>query len=152
MALPFRSRGAISSFWFPTSAGGSRHHFICPPQTIYEDRRVLNLIQEPCDNCKEASYDRGRRRWSADAIRLCLPHDLLPTSKISSCPRSLLSCRVPLLCPKIKLYSTSRTSIHTSILYSHRPNFEWWHSLTEYRTSTNLGSVDTTVAAMSHTG
>jgi hypothetical protein len=32
------------------------------PQTIYEDRHVLNLIQEPCDNCKEASYDRGRRR------------------------------------------------------------------------------------------
>ncbi|KAH9987329.1 hypothetical protein BJV74DRAFT_504057 [Russula compacta] len=31
-------------------------------RTIYEDRRVLNLIQEPCDNCKEASYDRGRRR------------------------------------------------------------------------------------------
>ena len=36
---------------------------IYPPyKTIYEDRRVLNLIQEPCDNCKEASYDRGRRR------------------------------------------------------------------------------------------
>ena len=32
------------------------------PQTIYEDRHVLNLIQEPCDSCKEATYDRGRRR------------------------------------------------------------------------------------------
>ncbi|KAI0280801.1 hypothetical protein BGY98DRAFT_293462 [Russula aff. rugulosa BPL654] len=31
-------------------------------RTIHEDRRVLNLIQEPCDSCKEASYDRGRRR------------------------------------------------------------------------------------------
>ena len=32
------------------------------PQTIYDDRRVLNLFQEQCDSCKEASYDRGRRR------------------------------------------------------------------------------------------
>jgi hypothetical protein len=32
------------------------------PQTIYDDRRVLNLFQEQCDGCKEASYDRGRRR------------------------------------------------------------------------------------------
>ena len=32
------------------------------PQTIFDDRRVLNLFQEQCDNCKEASYDRGRRR------------------------------------------------------------------------------------------
>ena len=36
--------------------------FLSHPQTIYEDRRVLNLIQEPCDSCKEATYDRGRRR------------------------------------------------------------------------------------------
>ncbi|KAI0316558.1 hypothetical protein OF83DRAFT_237236 [Amylostereum chailletii] len=29
----------------------------------YDDRRVINLFQEPCDDCKEAGlYDRGRRR------------------------------------------------------------------------------------------
>jgi hypothetical protein len=38
------------------------YFFLSHPQTIYEDRRVLNLIQEPCDSCKEATYDRGRRR------------------------------------------------------------------------------------------
>jgi len=50
---------------FPTNLreGVTPLIYICPtPQTICEDRRVLNLIQEPCDNCKEANYDRGRRR------------------------------------------------------------------------------------------
>ena len=39
-----------------------RYPFSLTPQTIYDDRRVLNLFQEQCDSCKEASYDRGRRR------------------------------------------------------------------------------------------
>ncbi|ETW83099.1 hypothetical protein HETIRDRAFT_163506 [Heterobasidion irregulare TC 32-1] len=31
-------------------------------RVMYDDRRVLNLFQEPCDDCKEAGFDRGRRR------------------------------------------------------------------------------------------
>ncbi|KAI0064746.1 hypothetical protein BV25DRAFT_183299 [Artomyces pyxidatus] len=31
-------------------------------QVIYDDRKVINLFQEPCDDCKEAGMDRGRRR------------------------------------------------------------------------------------------
>ncbi|KAM5538551.1 hypothetical protein V8D89_007884 [Ganoderma adspersum] len=36
----------------------------CPcPKTYRERRKVLNLIQEPCDNCKEAALAaRVRRR------------------------------------------------------------------------------------------
>ena len=57
-------RGILHSFSFLTQT--MRSTVPTPPsltpQTIFDDRRVLNLFQEQCDNCKEASYDRGRRR------------------------------------------------------------------------------------------
>ncbi|KAI0049785.1 hypothetical protein FA95DRAFT_1537523 [Auriscalpium vulgare] len=31
-------------------------------RAIYDNRRVINLFQEQCDDCKEVGYDRGRRR------------------------------------------------------------------------------------------
>ncbi|KAA1467351.1 hypothetical protein DENSPDRAFT_769486, partial [Dentipellis sp. KUC8613] len=30
-------------------------------RVMYDDKRVSNLLQEPCDACKEAGYERGRR-------------------------------------------------------------------------------------------
>ena len=56
-------RGVILVADIPIRFVGVTPPFFSPsPQTIHEDRRVLNLIQEPCDSCKEAIYDRGRRR------------------------------------------------------------------------------------------
>ncbi|KZT07642.1 uncharacterized protein LAESUDRAFT_650796 [Laetiporus sulphureus 93-53] len=37
---------------------------VCPCTKTYDDRRrVLNLIQEPCDACKEAAFHARVRGW-----------------------------------------------------------------------------------------
>jgi hypothetical protein len=67
-----------------------------------------------------------------------------------------LLCNTLLCSPpkkKVPFIVRAALSIHTCILYSHRTNIRLMTlTLAENRVSTDLGSVDTTVAAISHSG